>query len=798
MAPISGRLCRLARAAGVMATLSASLVGRIAAAQPSPPPSAAQGAIDPSAEAPLEPGVLALFVNGQPAGESFVLFRGEDVLVPVADLRAAGLVRLRAATEAHGDVDYVSMQASPVLRAALDMDELALRVEAPSELFERSVIDLASRPPPEMRYVRSTSLFFNYAPRLVDGTHFSGYGEAGLVVGPTLVWSAMSHDEVNGSVRLMSRVTFDDRASRRRVTLGDAQVTSGPLGGGAMLGGVAVATNLDLDPYLVRFPSLGLGGGVTTPSTLDVYVNDTLVRSVPVAPGEFEVQNLPPTSGAGTTRYVLRDAFGNQQAVQSSYYATSGLLAPGLADYSYAVGFVRERFGVASFDYGRPALLARHRYGFSRKVSAGARLELDATQVSGGVAVTLAPGRGELEIVAGGSGSFDGGGGAAAQVGYSYRGRRLAMGTSVRAISSGYTTLSLGPNDPRVLFEHATSASVAFSSWGSMATRVTYGLTHGHARPDARIDALVNARIGEHLNVVVSASARHGADGIWQEEATATLRAFLPAHHSISAGSRVTSEGDVEATAQVARPVSGRFGAGYRITGTEGTTQHLNAAFSARTPYGNLDASYDDVDGDRHVVVNGAVGLALVPGEGVFFRGPVQQSYAIVHVPGVARVRTYLNNQEVGRTNRRGRLFVPGLLPYQANRLRVEMADLSMDYELDADEQVVAPTDRGAARVTFAARRVRLARGRIVFGEGDGARPARYGEVRVSVNGGVLASPLGIGGELELEGLLPGAWRAEVRSPEGACSLSLEVPESAEPIVDLGILRCPEPTETTP
>ncbi len=800
MAPLSKKLGRLAAVIGAVAVLSVAGLVWPAAAQPpsatvtpNPTPAVAR-------EATYERGVLTLVVNGQPAGESFVLLRGDDVLVPLADLRAAGLVRLATPTVRYQEAAYVSMRAaSDVLRSSIDLDDLSLRIEAPSEAFGRRSIDLAPGPPEGMRYVQSTGLFFNYAPRLVDGTHFSGYGEAGLSIGTTLVSNTMSHDASNGPVRLVSRVTVDDRGARRRISLGDVQIASGALGGGAMLGGISIATNLDLDPYLVRFPSLGFRGGVTSPSTLDIYVNDTLVRSVPVAPGELDVSNVPPMSGAGTARYVLRDALGHQQTLQSAYYATSGLLAPGLSDYAYAVGLVREGFGVRSFDYGGPALLARHRYGFTRKLTAGARLEVDGSQTSGGLGVTIAPGRGELEVVASASTSYGRGAGAAAQVGYAYRGRKLSIGTLVRSVSPGYTTSSLGPNDPRYRLEHTTSASVAFSAWGSMATRISYALAYERPQPEARFDVLLNARTGTHFNMVVSASAHYAQDGAWEEEAMVTLRAFLPAHHSISASTRATSAGDVEATAQVARPISGRFGAGYRISGTEGTTQRLQAAFNARTPYGNLDASYLDVDGDRHLVVNGAVGLALVPGEGVFFRGPVQQSYAVIRVPGVAGVRAYLNNQAIGRTGRNGRLYVPSLLAYQANRLRIEMADLPMDYELEEDEIIVAPTDRGAARVTFAARRVRLARGRIVFGEGPHARPARYGEVRVVIGADDATSPLGTGGEFELEGLPAGTFRAFVRAPEGTCALAIEVPESDAPIIDLGLLRCPEPAaETTP
>jgi outer membrane usher protein len=559
-----------------------------------------------------------------------------------------------------------------------------------------------------------------------------------------------------------------------------------------MLGGISVASNMDLDPYLVRFPSLGFSGGVTSPSTLDVYVNDTLVRSVPVAPGEFEVTNLPPASGAGSTRYVLRDALGHERAVQSDYYAPRGLLAPGLHDYAYAFGAVRESFGSASLDYGGPALIARHRYGFTEKVTAGARLEVDDDQASGGVGIALAPGRGELEVEASASATWDGQSGAAGLVGYSYRGQKLAMATMVRVASPRYTTMSLGANDDRRIFEHTTSASWAFSSWGSVATRAIYSLGRERDGLDARFDVSLTSRITTHLNLIVSAMARCGSVGPSQEEVTATLRVFLPAHHSASLGTRIGSGGERDASAQISRPITGRYGVGYQVGGSVGTHDTVDAAVRARTRYGRLDASYVNLGGDQHFMVRGAAGVAFVPGAGLFFRGPIEQAYAVVRVGEVEGVRVYMNNQEIGRTDSRGRLFVPGLLAYQANRLRVEMADLPMDHALADDEQIVAPTDRGAARVAFDAHAIRIVRGRV-------ATDARYGELDVTAPRQHRVSPIGVGGEFELIDIAPGVWPAVIRSPEGECALTLVVPEGDEPIVDLGVLSCTDaPVETSP
>ena len=74
---------------------------------------------------------------------------------------------------------------------------------------------------------------------------------------------------------------------------------------------------------------------------------------------------------------------------------------------------------------------------------------------------------------------------------------------------------------------------------------------------------------------------------------------------------------------------------------------------------------------------------------------PVDESYGLIRVPGVSGVRGYLSNQEVGRTDRRGDLLVPNLLPYYGNRLGINDKDIPMDHDIGTTELTIAPPFRG-------------------------------------------------------------------------------------------------------
>ena len=78
---------------------------------------------------------------------------------------------------------------------------------------------------------------------------------------------------------------------------------------------------------------MGLSGSLTAPATLDIYVNDRLIKSQQLPPGTFTLNDLPIPAGAGAARVVVRDAFGRQQEIGGSYYVTTSLLQQGLQQY---------------------------------------------------------------------------------------------------------------------------------------------------------------------------------------------------------------------------------------------------------------------------------------------------------------------------------------------------------------------------------------------------------------------------------------------------------------------------------
>ena len=745
----------------------------------------------PGANGEDQGGIFVLFVNERPRGDVIVRLRGADVLVPLAELEAAGVHGFTGRGELIDGRPYVSLLSlAPHVGFTLDEAEVALKLQVAPDRLGSTRIDLASGAPPGMVVSRDSSAFVNYSLTTSDFRGISGVAEGGWNVRGNLLYGSVSRRDDGALVRGLTNFTVDEPSRLRRWTLGDRFAETGLLGGGAFLGGVGVSRSFDLDPYFFRFPSFGLSGAVSTPSTVDVYVNGTLVRRQDLPPGQFELDNVPVSAGSGSTRLVVRDAFGTEREIASPYYFSTGVLAQGLSDFSYNVGFVRENLATESFDYEKVAFLGRHRVGITNGLTLGARLEASRGLVSGGPTLTARLPFGEIDLAA--ATSRDGElSGRAGSLGFTHLGRLVSFGGSVRAVSGHYAHTSLRAAEDRSRREvqgylgTQLTARVSLSAQYRSSDRRDDG-----RRREASLSA--SARLGRGAHGYVSASRLRAESGKWTTGFSVGFSYSFDPMLSASVGySRVGGE-DV-ALAEVQRPLTRGTGGGYLVQLRDGDGERSGLArLQYQGAFGRYEFSYDRLAGSDRTTLTATGGLVAIGGS-LHATRPVQQSFALIRVPGVPGIRGFSSNQETGRTNRSGDILVPDLLSYYGNRLSIADEDVPIEYAIDATERIVAPPNRGGAVVTFPVRKIRSVTGVLVVRKTAEVIVPASGELVVEVDGGEIASPIGTGGEFYFESLPPGRHRARVKYSGGTCSFAIDVPASSEIFLDLGRLACDAP-----
>jgi len=733
--------------------------------------------------------ILELRVNEVKKGEVAVVLRDGDVLVKLKDLQAAGLRAHAGQQESLQDEPYVLLSSlAPQVSFKIDEKDLSLNLTAQPSILGFNRYDAQSNRPAGIVYNEDSSGFFNYSVGLRDLKYANAFTEAGISVKNGLLYSAVSRNENGSFVRGLSNLTISNRENLNRTVVGDRLVASDVLGGSLVMGGVSFFREFSLDPYFVRNPGLNYSGAVATPSTVDVYVNGQLLRRVPVPPGQFELKDLPVPAGVADTRLVLRDAFGREQEIGSQYYFTSGLLKEGLHEFSYNFGIRRNNLATDSWDYGPLVFLARHRLGITDSLTAALRLLGSSSVVSGGTSFSFRLPLGEMELATAAS-AGEGTPGGAAFVGFSYLGQNLNFGASARLMSPHYTTTSLSFLDKRSWLQFNTL--VGFPIIYGIGVSLRY--THENSQIDQqshRFSVATTARLTNQISLFVNAGLSKQKSRNSGDVFTGLTFLFGETTGTLSFQNfEGTSSGAL--TLQKSLPVGSGFG--YRLqanSNMEGSpSPTVDSLVQYQGPYGRYEANYTRLNGQNSTLLSTAGGLAVIGGD-FFVTRPVQDSFALIQVPGVRGVRGFSSNQEVGSSNTRGNLFVPNLLPYYGNKLGISDKDIPLNYTVAATEKVVATPFRGGAVVTFPVQRVQMIVGKIVLDDSGAVAIPAYGQLTVSANGKQFDSPIGKQGEFYLENLPAGRYAATVQYREQACNLVVDVPDVDALEIKLGRLKC--------
>jgi outer membrane usher protein len=735
-----------------------------------------------------ERAVMPVSINEVDQGTWLLVLVDGDVLVRVLDLEKAQLTGFAGRRESLLGEEFVDLRSlAPEVRYLLDPEALTLKLTVPPSYFSSTLLSLANGAPPGIVYSKNTSAFFNYA---LSGGSFSkieGFTEAGVsMCGDLLLYSSAARSAEGELIRGMTNFTIDDRAHLRRWVVGDAYASAGGLGGALFLAGASVSREFSLNPYFNRYPTLSFSGAVTTPSRVDVYVNGAIVRTEQLPPGTYDLSNISVPAGTGSAELVIRDAFGQQQTLTHPFYAATAVLARGLQEYTYNLGFRRNNVGTSGTDYEQLSFLGQHRVGLTDAVTAGFRLEGDRDRVSGGPGLAVGLTAGELDAELGIS-TDHGNLGYAGAAAYRYNGRPLNFGFLLEAKSPRYVTLSLTTDQDRARL----GAGAFFGA--QLGRRV--GLTLQHTTTDMRdgptrrlTSLLGNVMLTQHANLVFSAASSRIGNAT-DHQVYVGVSFFLKANMTASA-SYQRQAGLGTAAVDLQKPLPVGTGYGFRVGGSDGDGERAGGGLvQYQGPYGRYEASYARV-GDQaatNVTITGgfvAIGGTVVPTRAV------GESFALIRIPDVQGVTGFQNNQDIGRTSRRGNLLVPDLLPYYGNRVSIAGSDLPLDYDIAATDELIAPPHRGGAVVSFPVKRIRSVSGTVVIEvNGEDVVPT-FGELEATAGERHFESPLGEGGEFYLENVQAGPVQATIRFRDVVCSFVLEVPDSDQAFLRLPPARC--------
>jgi outer membrane usher protein len=575
----------------------------------------------------------------------------------------------------------------------------------------------------------------------------------------------------------------DNPEQMRSVRVGDIITSPGMHGRALRVGGVQVGTNFSTRPELVTHPLPDFYGETAIPTAVELYVNGRLTQRQEVQPGSYVLEDVPVVNRFGQMQVVATDVLGRQQVFSQDFFVVPELLRTGLSEYSFSAGALREKFAIENFQYGDFVTTATWRYGLRDNLTVAGHGEISNQYAMLGGNGHYASANGGIFNAGLGFSNSDMGAGARWQLGY----RKLSGLFNFSVAVSGTTDKLdvLGSIVRPAKFQLVSTVGKNFYENGSLGLSLVH--QDFHSRPSLSI---ASASYSISLQRFLTISAHLSYVRSDRDDLSAGIRFSMPfgEHHSTSGGF-TAGPNDQRIDAEINRALPVGNGFGYHIAAGALDGKFVDAGVIAQNEIGTYRLDVRDAEAYGSTWQIGTSGsVAYLSGLTKLTR-QVNDAFAVVNVGDIEGVRVYAENQEIGRTNRNGQIFVPGLRPYLRNQLRIEIEDLPLNAKVGSVSTDTAPYFRSGVVVNFDV----SVSNNVVFRaiQSDGTPVPEGAAVRIGNS--MEAFPVGLNGKVFLQGIDRSS-EITIRWNNRACDIEVP-PLTGNAIIEkFGDLKCdPKP-----
>ena len=604
------------------------------------------------------------------------------------------------------------------------------------------------------------------------------------------------------------RLVHDDPDSRTRYSAGDLTYATDGFQSNRRAAGVAVARNFGLQPYRSSAPVGQTDLDLTRNSRVDIIVNGQRVRTIDLAPGRYNVRDLPLVGGTNDVTLRVTDEVGRVDLIRFPFVFDSSVLAAGEQDFGYAAGAASEATASGRrYDAGDRIISAFHIFGLTDQLTLGANYQGSRDVNALGGEARLATTFGNFRIdFAGSEANFAGTGGALRlQHRYSESASMEGMNRSISSIAT-YRSRSFAS-----IGQTSVSNPVALSLAALYGQRLfgdVYG-SLGVSRQFARdgqanvntVDANLSMQIAPDVSASLLMSTRQASFGGNDNRIFLSVSWFPGGSNQ-----RVGASYD---TAQQSRRADWSYTPSARVDALEadlsvgrdresdtfdGRLGYTGYRFDAGVSNATTASRADGGGSSPRTSLTFGTALAFAGGHFAITR-PITDSFALF-VPHPALSGKAIEINRVGdtpdaKTDILGTAVLPELASYYQHHVIIEAPDLPLGYDLGRDVYDLLPGYRSGTVIAVGTGAVVLGDGILVDAAGK-ELPLELGTI-VSLGEPSLA-PIefftGRTGRFRVEGLSPGRFRLIlVNDPDKAIEFS--VPPGSVGRVDLGRLAYP-------
>ncbi len=681
---------------------------------------------------------IDITVNGAPVGSWVLLERGGILYAPTTAFEEWRVTRRpNAAPLTHNGEQWYALSSVPGFDAQLDFTNQSVDLKFQPQAFAATRLGQTAAERPALSpsaLAGFVNYDLNYSRTAQQGVGTTQDLGALLELGVSNGWGVItssyaarnlsSNDPLTPrSVRRLE-TTFTRDLPDKNITLrlGDSTTRGGSLGRSVYFGGFQLSRNFGLSPGFISQPLPVISGLSSAPSTVELYINDALRQTSQVPTGPFAIDNFPLLTGNGQARIVVRDSLGRETVLVQDFFSHAELLEQGLSDWSIEAGAVRKNLGTNNADYGQRFTSGLWRYGISKDLTIETRGEYGRSTQGAGVGLVRTLPLGILgQVGVAFSKDAASGRGRQYQAGLEYSSLRHGFSLRNDGASRGYR--QIGQEDNSLAYQRQLSGSYTYSSENFGALGVGYARVNSYDQgPLTTYSANYSMRLGERSSLSFNVVHVNTSSTGTQPSTSLGVSLLIPLEQQLSISSSLSHRsGRTDAYVSASKGLSSDTGLGWRTLAGRRTGQ--NYAEGGLYYQGNKGSVTGDVSASstqQTVRLGAQGGLVAIDGQ-LFTSRRVQDSFALVEVPGYANVGVGFQGNVLARTNEDGKALLPRLLAYQANSIRLDPSELPISAELDSIEQVVVPGNRSGVIVKFPVRTGRGALIKIIFDDGEPA-----------------------------------------------------------------------------
>lgn len=178
-------------------------------------------------------------------------------------------------------------------------------------------------------------------------------------------------------VREGTRLVYDDRKNTARYIVGDLRPISRGFSGASPMAGLSIErVYADLEPQRNIQPRGQRSFTLTKASSVETFVNGSLVQQTRLAPGTYDISDFPVAQGSNDVRLVVRDDAGVENVIDFSINFDRTLLASGISEFGLYAG-VQTPFSSNGRRYTKRAIASGFfRRGLSEVLTAGGNFQI--------------------------------------------------------------------------------------------------------------------------------------------------------------------------------------------------------------------------------------------------------------------------------------------------------------------------------------------------------------------------------------------------------------------------------------